>query len=265
MYHIISDTHIDLLKNVNKLNDLTAKYLKNNVNVNNIILKNKILILAGDIGNPLIESYWNFLEDCASKYKHVIFITGNHEYYCKNLDIKYTIDEIDELIELRSSTIDNLHFLQKKSIILDDIQYIGCTLWTKISKNDEIMISKSMNDYRQIYKSKNKLISADETSIIHDNHVKWLKNILKNELPTIVITHHLPSLQLIDKKYRKYSDINHAFYTNLENIFNSNIKLWVAGHTHMSKKVTINKVPIIVNPLGYIGENNNTIIEEFNL
>jgi hypothetical protein len=266
IHHIISDTHIDLLKNVNSLADLVAKSLIKNFDINDTTLKSKVLLLPGDIGNPLVPSYWSFLQDCTNKYKNVLFTTGNHEYYCRTLRQRYSIDQIDELIRERAKEIPNLHFLQKDSIVIDDIQYVGCTLWTKIPKQDELIIRESMNDYEQIYKSEDKLILPKDTTEIHNDHIKWLNTVLENNNnleKTIVITHHLPSERLIDKKYKKYYELNHAFYTNLENMIKPNIKLWVIGHTHTAKEITINNIPLIVNPLGYKNENNNTTIKEF--
>jgi predicted phosphodiesterase len=55
----------------------------------------EILALCGDIGSPTQDSYWEIIKWANTNYKHVFLITGNHEYYHKEL----TMDEIDEHIK----------------------------------------------------------------------------------------------------------------------------------------------------------------------
>ena len=43
--------------------------------------KNRILVLAGDIGSPHYPLYKLFLAICMNKFKHVFVVAGNHEYY----------------------------------------------------------------------------------------------------------------------------------------------------------------------------------------
>ena len=87
---MISDLHLEFHPTINNLSDLSSKVPSLFEGINN---PNKgqtrdiILILAGDVGYPTEKNYWNFIEDCASKYKHVIYICGNHEYYNDRIDI----------------------------------------------------------------------------------------------------------------------------------------------------------------------------------
>src|SRR5579871_4464988 len=107
---LISDTHIDHRDDRDIPHDIFPEA--------------DILVAAGDIGDPHDVKYTMFLAAASEKYKHVILITGNHEYY--NHDVVNTENYIRKIIE----PFPNIHFLQKDKIVIDDIVFLGCTLWS---------------------------------------------------------------------------------------------------------------------------------------
>jgi len=111
LFHVFSDLHLEHHPDINSFKTFINKfpYIIYNIDINS--LSDKILILAGDIGYPTSSNYFEFLKDCCSVYKYVIFTTGNHEYY--NSEINF----INDLLEKESSKISNLHFLLNKSVI----------------------------------------------------------------------------------------------------------------------------------------------------
>jgi hypothetical protein len=59
----------------------------------------------------------------------------------------------------------------------------------------------------------------------------------------VVITHHCPTYNVLDEKYTSIEDtknINSFFASHLDELFGYNIKAWLCGHTHGSKKITNN-------------------------
>ena len=68
----------------------------------------------------------------------------------------------------------------------------------------------------------------------------------------VVITHHAPSMQSIEKNYRN-SELVASFASNLENFILDlpNIKLWCHGHIHTASDYMIGNCRIICNPRGY--------------
>ena len=244
--HIVSDIHLEFYKDVNTLNDLMGTYPSLNKNVDT---SEYGLILAGDIGYPTCSNYQNFVKDCCSKYRFVIIICGNHEYY--NSSIEY----INEYLESFSKDIDNLHFLNENKVIIDDYVFLGCTFWTFVDKYSKQTVKCNMNDYNMI-KYKDKFLTVDDTNEIHEKQNQWLINELKSNdsKKNIVITHHLPTNQLIHEKFVKYGSINKAFYSNCDYMFYSDeysIDYWICGHSHEKMDIDINKTRIILNPLGY--------------
>lgn len=80
------------------------------------------------------------------------------------------------------------------------------------------------------------------------------------ELPTVVITHHLPSRRLIHDRFKGFD--NSGFCSSLlDHVELRNMKLWVCGHTHEYVSDTICDGRIIyANPIGYPNEKRTTQI-----
>lgn len=258
---LMSDLHIDLCNNLNSITELVGPVRKTS---------NRILILAGDIGNPTTKKYWDFLESCCMIYQNVIFITGNHEYY----NNKYTESEINNLI-INKPKPTNLHFLYKNKIVLNGVTFFGTTLWTQINKKYSKELAESINDSRCVLieskTGKKKIITLNDWDNLHLDQLNWLKQEIELEQSDkiVVITHHLPTPYLSHEKYRKYECYDSAFFTDLSTsgVFSNKIKLWVCGHTHTKMNYVEPKTgtQFHVNPLGYTGENSTYDVAEFEL
>ena len=129
-----------------------------------------VLILSGDIllageiekalGDPqkIIDGnghrFLDFLISCKQNYTHVIYIMGNHEHY--HGDFVTTS-------KILKTFCDNvgIHFLDKDCVTIDDVTFIGGTLWTDMNKEDGLTlyhVQKMMNDFRCV-KNSNKQVS----------------------------------------------------------------------------------------------------------
>lgn len=261
-YHILSDLHLEHRPKITSLVQFANTYKqlgRKGYNPNDSSNKNKIFIIAGDIGWATNENYWTFLHDCALRYKHVICVPGNHEYYDEN----YNVDQTNELIAKKSQEIfdetGNFHYLNNSTVTLDGIKYIGTTLWSKLDSTHRKDIVYSLNDFNFIKMKLCKNFTFDKYNEFHQRDLNWLETELnKTKLDGIsnfvVITHHLPSNQLIHPKYKMppYNFINSAFSTNLDHIISG--KLWISGHTHSPIEKIINGTQIIVNPFGNANE-----------
>ena len=84
-----------------------------------------ILFLAGDIGHIDDPKYINFLDMCSIKWKTVISVLGNHEYYS-------TTESIQELYLRYKELYDKYHnifLLEQQTMCLENINIIGTTSW----------------------------------------------------------------------------------------------------------------------------------------
>lgn len=121
-----------------------------------------VLILSGDICvvNDLMDHdpygivphkrsdmYHTFFQECSARFPHVIYIAGNHEHY--HGDYTKTIPRMKEKL----GYLKNLHILDKEVIQLQDVTFVGGTLWTNMNKEDPVTIhgiKGYMNDYKII-------------------------------------------------------------------------------------------------------------------
>ncbi|AUS02838.1 3',5'-cyclic AMP phosphodiesterase protein [Vibrio phage 2.275.O._10N.286.54.E11] len=216
-----------------------------------------VLILAGDIGMFKRKSaYADFLEDCSVKFKHVVVVPGNHEYYKTN--IGRGSFHVRELIE----GITNISILEKETVIVDDVAIIGATLWTDFGR-DELVRFKAqevMNDYRQIRYGPEavpwqKKLHTNDTLAMHFEHKKFIFSEVqkhKNDgLKTVVISHHGPSTKSIDTDYIG-DELNYAYISDQsEDIFDYAPNLWIHGHVHQNFDYEIGDTRVVCNPRGY--------------
>lgn len=247
---IISDIHLEFMK-VDEIDvPLILPVLPDD--------KETVLILAGDIG--LIKKPNGirvFFENIQHRFKKILYVLGNHEYYGGSFISSVTA---------HSSLCDDygIVLMENKSIVIDGIKFIGATLWTNFNNdnpNDKIVAQLYMNDFRVIRTGDKIQTPADtyarkltpaDTVITHTKSLKYIVGELKTDLKTVVITHHAPSYSSIHDRY-KGSNINHAYYSNLDEIMYQDYSpvLWVHGHMHDSFDYKIHNTRVIVNPRGY--------------
>ena len=93
------------------------------------------------------------------------------------------------------------------------------------------------------------------------------EQILESPLPIVMLTHHMPSYDLIDEKYKtpSMSKYNQCFASNCSKYFVHPIKCWLYGHTHKPKVAIINGIKFGCNPKGYNISHENHDINIINL
>lgn len=209
-----------------------------------------VLVLAGDIGNGREEHYQHFLVTMASRFPKVFVVAGNHEYYGNDMELtKQTIHSL-------CTTLDNVSFLDSSWEDYGGIRWIGTTLWSHVHEKTKCFT----NDIRRIQN-----FSLAKYNQQHDQSVQFLHHILQEarHQQCIVITHYLPSMELIHDKYKQdveEQSFNQWFATPLDDLLethSSHIPLWIYGHTHDASQKMLFQTSMVCNPLGYEGENKN--------
>lgn len=232
-FQYVSDIHLEFLQTIPKIEAVAD-----------------ILLLAGDIGDPKKPLYKEFLLDVGNKFKFVILISGNHEYYGKTLG--QGDDQIRQIVtEINSNSTGEIIYLQKEVFHIpdSDISVFGGTFWTHIADNEKHMIASVINDYAYI---------RDFTvTVCREQHATTV-TALQEAIATnpsrrwIVMSHHIPKTMLVHQRYR-HLPYNSAFASNILIADDERIVAWVYGHTHLP--TVIGK--FYCNPIGYKGENTN--------
>lgn len=237
-FRYFSDLHLEFIK-PNKI-DQFIKKIPSGID--------EICILAGDIGNPYESNYDFFMNFISKNFKKTFVIAGNHEYY----NSTKTIQETNEFMEDYFKKFNNINFLNNNYEKYENYCFIGTTLWSKITNP-----KYEINDVSKI-----PYFDYIQYNILNISSIDFLENTLQNNNNCIIITHHMPSELLIDKKYKtpQMQPYNQWFYTNLDELIETKgnkIKCWFYGHTHTPSNVIINNIPFLCNPIGYPNENNN--------
>lgn len=236
------------------LSDLHLDYNRDDV----LTLKNKNIftIIAGDLSG-----YSHYREEWLKKnIRKGLFVEGNHIFY--NND-QLTLQEHYRKLKKEYPLDNDLSFLQNDHKIINDIVFVGCTLWTdcKLYGREYINdLPKIMNDYRYgLYEDINgqsrKFTPKDSINEFNQS-IKYIDSIC-HQYPTkkiVIITHHCPSIKCISKHYRTFSDCNHAYASNLENFIleHNNIEAWICGHSHNQADFKIGNCRVIMNCRGYV-------------
>lgn len=217
------------------------------------------LILAGDIGNPVMNkrNLDQFLADASEVFVHVFYVFGNHEYYnTQGYSIRYMSDRIRDCV----GRYPNVHVLDNESFVLGDVRIIGTTLWSHCpTKEIASYVKAHMNDYRYIYAKANQLMEVPVMNLIFREAIIFLQHELlvakKKRQKPLVVTHHLPSFVCVEQRY-KTSPLNSAYASNLDNIIcEANMQYWIHGHTHAPVDTILDGTRILSNPMGYEQEN----------
>lgn len=239
------------------ISDIHIEFYNNYKKIPKIIPNAEILVLAGDIGYPFSSLYEEFLSDMNNKFKKVFLLAGNHEYYNLGKNRDNGMEKINSRIReiISYNKLNNITFLDNSYEDYNGYRFIGCTLWSEI-KDSAYLI----NDFQFI-----KHMDVELYNELYKVNYEFLEeNIPNSPLPLIVITHHLPSYYLIEKKYKTNGIVNYnqCFASDCSKLFNEKIKLWIYGHTHSKNISEINNIKFICNPIGYPGENSTLSTNE---
>ena len=238
-----------------------------------------ILVLAGDIAETrlLTQEYdpafvqlgsnitrygrpdraRRFLVEEMPKYRHVLYVMGNHEHY--HSEFNSTADRI------RGVLPDNVQLMENDEVVIDNVRFLGCSLWTDLNRDDPLTsqaLSGMMNDYRVVkYRNPSNgawhRLTPNITRETHRQSRYWLEDelLVKREMPTVVITHHAPSFASVHRDYTDEKLLNGGYASDLSNLIldNPQIHAWIHGHIHQSQDYVIGTTRILANPRGYQG------------
>jgi len=264
-----------------------------------------VLVLSGDImvakdlvlpdPTGIIETrrsmaLYEFMDNCCAEFEDVVYVMGNHEHY--HGDFATTIDKLREHFKHP-----NLHILDKQSVTIKDVTFIGGTLWTDMNREDPntlLSIRGVMNDFRTVKNSNN------PPSIIKGGHFNEANQFVQDPWGThtrpatlmpedvvadhkamlahisascaawpwakfVVVGHHAPSKQSTHPRYKDEVLINGAYSSDLSEFILDRpmIKVWTHGHTHEPFDYMIGTTRIVANPRGYI--NYESLADRFKL
>jgi len=204
-----------------------------------------------------VRDWRRFLDHLSSNWGTVIYLMGNHEHY------KGRWDRTEQVLREELAHYPNMHLLEKTRLVIDDVQFLGGSLWTDMNKQDPLTMLSArdmMNDYRSIKDFTHGAYTRLNVNTTVSTHVEtreWIKAMLaEHKMKTVVCTHHVPSRRSIHANFADQHIMNGAFCSELDDIMldNEHLLLWTHGHVHNSFDYQIGNCRVFCNPYGYPGE-----------
>ena len=238
-----------------------------------------VLVLAGDIGSYQSGSLlpdgdfglarFSPLPQFAGWPTPVIFVPGNHEYDAQDFDAAH-------LRLRRTCERLGLHWLERETLVLDGVRFVGTTLWSDF---DALAEHERCTDLTRRLRLRDKAFRAANFYLRKTGGTRggepflaealrtqaltcqeWLGAALAQPFagPTVAVTHFAPSLRSADPRYGLVPGT--AGFCNARDDLLSGAQLWLHGHLHCATDYRAEGVrsdgtpwqcQVVANPLGY--------------
>jgi predicted phosphodiesterase len=202
------------------------------------------------------QRFRDFLKRCSFEFPHVVYVAGNHEFYHGRW--KESIDHLRE----ECAKFSNVYFLERDIKVINEVSFIGATLWTDCNKGDPLTLhalTDMMNDYRVIRNDERgytKLRPA-HSMYRHQQTLSYLKAVLPDmkDKKVVFVGHHGPSTMSTHPRYVNETLMNGGYRSELSEFIldNPQIVLWTHGHMHDPFDYMIGTTRVVCNPRGYAG------------
>lgn len=210
-----------------------------------------VCICAGNVMTGELRESVRWLGDRISHYMPVIMVPGNREYYRGSLDEGFVLG-----VEL-ATKYPNLHVLDKDSVDLRGVRFVGATLWTDFDlfsdrRNSMKIAGTHVEDFRRIELSRHprRRLSPRKSAGMHLQAKQKISEILHRGYhgPTVVITHHAPHQSLLAAD--ALSPAHASVLDDIMERFQPN--LWVHGHLPNRCDYYVNRTRVLSNPRGHL-------------
>lgn len=276
---VASDVHLEF-------GDLIIK----NTDAADVLILSGDICVAADIGAPDPHNFMegarsnrivDFFKRCSFQFPHVIYILGNHEHY--HGDFATTADRIRSM--LASHMLSNVYLLDNEVKVVDDVTFVGGTLWTDMNQRDPTTLyhmTSMMNDFRSVKNSRRTVsyqtyeqingvdnrerpvfrervatFSPDDAADEHDRFRGYIQQMVEGKFDQkfVVVGHHAPSRLSTHDRYRHDTIMNGGYSSHLDEFIltHPQIRLWTHGHTHHDFDYMIGSTRVVCNPRGYVG------------
>jgi predicted phosphodiesterase len=223
-----------------------------------------LIVLAGDIhqGYASAAIAREFQRDAQVP---VILVAGNHEFY--HGDWNGTLVEIRK--EAQRSL--NVHFLEQNTVTIDNVRFLGCTLWSNFEINGAEIAAYHQDqaragimDFKLITNDRQPLKPADMVNRFRQSY-NWLDAELSKPFDgnTVVVTHFGPHRAAIHPRYLAsgMDALTPYFVSDCSALMERHrIAAWLYGHSHNSVDVIVdNGTRLVANAMGYPKEDPNYV------
>ena len=157
-----------------------------------------LVILAGDVARPARAIAW-----ATRIARPVLYVAGNHEFYGGTIE-----DTPAELKRLAAGS--NVTVLDRDTVTIDGVRFLGATLWTDFGAAGEGEAREAamrearrfMRDF-SVVRAGGAPFTPEASTALFARDAAWLEARLAepHRGPTVVITHHAPSLRSVHARF----------------------------------------------------------------
>ena len=154
---------------------------------------------------------------------------------------------------------ENVHFLNPGTVTINDVMFVGGTLWTNFADNpfSQSAAKRGINDFRVI-----KNFDVNKCAKTYYEHFGYIQDQYeqRNNKKVVVVSHFLPARECIAQRFRGPDLINDYFANNLgEYISTMSDTTWLFGHTHDATDIMLGDTRVVANPHGYYNAMNDGV------
>ena len=195
------------------------------------------LLLPGDIVVPSRQHPKNVkavLDFLSTKARHVLYTTGNHEYYGgRREQVEFV---------LRSYMPRNFIWLDNSDVTIEGVHFFGGTMWFP---------HEPLNQFYEKYMSDFEVIK-DFRQWVYDVNFQFHARALELVTPqTIVLSHHLPHPRSTPLQFIG-SPLNRFFISDESVVIaEKQPRYWFHGHTHGLADYVLGETHVVCYPYGY--------------
>lgn len=208
----------------------------------------------------------DFFMNCSEEFPHVIYIAGNHEHYDGDFATTYT------KLKENLSYLKNVYVLDRECKVIDDVTFIGGTMWTDMNNRDPLTmfhIKSMMNDFRTVDNSNREVyrtvplykkdeqgnyvrdekgfyiqegtkkkaepakFSPEDAVEEFEKFIGYVKTVVEGQDKKFVVcTHHTPSHQSVAEYYKADTLMNGGYHSNLEEFMMDRPAIKLWTHGH---------------------------------
>lgn len=199
-----------------------------------------VLVLAGDITTA---RYYENLERpfkaLAQKYRHILYIPGNHEYY------KSSPSQVTRNLVKLTKALPEVVIPQNGAVEIEGQRFVAGTMWFRLDPTAEPG-KRVMHDFS--------LIQDFEPWVYEQNAAFQQVVATRLKASDVVVSHHLPAPASIPERFAR-SAMNAFFVCDMTSyISERQPKLWIHGHSHDRCDYLLGATRVVANPLGYPSE-----------
>ena len=138
------------------------------------------ICVAADIGRPDPDGFMegsrsnrivDFFRRCSFQFPHTVYVMGNHEHY--HGDFAETAGRIRAMIS--EAGLGNVYLLDREIKIIDDVTFVGGTLWTDMNGRDDLTLyhmTSMMNDFRVVRNSSQQVSYKKMVPMLDENGIQ---------------------------------------------------------------------------------------------